>query len=183
MVLESLIAVMSGGATGLLGSLISDVTGYFKGKSEQKHEIALKELDIKVLEAETKASIKVAESEMERTAQEAAARINEAELGAFIQAQRSDADVIEALGTLKETSKLLNVAAFIRTMIRPTLTIYLCVVSTMMYVDARNSLERVDLKEVSAQTLKVYGDTSGNVLYLTSAAVMFWFGQRKKPTK
>lgn len=180
MILESILAAFSGGATGLVGSLITDVTGYFKQKKEFEHEQALRELDIKYLNAEAEASIMVAKSETERAKIESKGRVDEAEATAFIEAQKSDANIIESAALAKKSSKLLNTAAFTRTMVRPVLTLYLCIMSTLMYVDARNTLESVDLNEATAQTISVYGDISNNLIYLSSAAVLFWFGQRKK---
>lgn len=183
MIFEAILAAVSGGATGLFGSAINDVTSHFSDKQKYKFELSKSELDIKMLKAETEASIRVAETEQETRKIEANAKMEEAELTGFLEAQKSDTDILVAVAGAKESSILLNIAAFTRTMVRPLLTLYLCVLSTMMYMDARNSLEGLDLQEGLAQTLKVYSDTTNNVLYLTSASVLFWFGQRKRKQK
>ncbi len=66
MIIEGILAAVSGGATGLIGSLITDVADHFKQKSKQKHDVELKRLDIELLHAETEASIKIAETERPR---------------------------------------------------------------------------------------------------------------------
>jgi tRNA threonylcarbamoyladenosine modification (KEOPS) complex Pcc1 subunit len=180
MILESIAAVLSGGATGIFGSLITDVSSHFANKSKYEFELKKGELDIKVIEAEAAASARVAESELQRAMAEADAKTAQTELQAFIAAEKSDGDIISAISAAKSPSKLVNTAAFIRTMVRPILTLYLCLISTIMYLDASNALERIDTNAVAEQTLVVYSSTTNNVLYLTSAAVLFWFGQRKK---
>lgn len=187
MVIEGILAVMSGGLTGLVGSLITDVTDHFKQKAKQKNDVELKRLDIDLLKAETDASIQIAETERQMLELESKAKVDLAEVNAFVEAQKSDADVLASVSRAKKSSILLNIAAFTRTMIRPFLTVYLCVLSTFLYldakelIDARNeSLTTAQLIQGSAQAYEVYSAVSDQVLYLTSASVLFWFGQRKK---
>lgn len=183
MILESLMAVVSGGATGILGSLISDVSSHFKDKAMYAYKLKQGDLDIRLLKAKTDASVMIARTEQETAKVEGVINIQRDEMASFKESQESDSGILKALAAAKQSSTLLNLAAFIRTMVRPLLTSYLCFVTTLMYIDARNFMEGVDLLMVSAQAMQVYGDVTTNVLYLTAAAVLFWFGQRKRPVE
>jgi len=179
--LEGIFAAVAGGGTGLLGSLVSDVARFFERKQEAVLQIQLKELDIKMLYAETDASIKIAKTEQETAEIEANARIKYAELEGFIAAQTSDSEILSAVAGAKNASTLLNIAAFVRTMVRPALTLYLCLLSTLVYMDARNTLIGMKNEMGLARAVEVYSDTSNQLIYLTGTAVLFWFGQRKRP--
>jgi hypothetical protein len=65
----------------------------------------------------------------------------------------------------------------IRAMVRPGLTIYLCAVTTLMYLQAKKLMGNAMLPEQAALVLKEIINT---VLYLTTTCVLFWFGTRSR---
>ena len=63
--------VVSGGATGLLGTAISGLLGLFKAKQDLKREIALRRLDIELAQAEGASAERVAALDLEARKAEA----------------------------------------------------------------------------------------------------------------
>jgi len=65
---------------------------------------------------------------------------------------------------------------FIRGIVRPGLTVYLCALTTMIYVQARELLGKEDMTLASAIELeKLIVQT---ILYLTTTCILWWFGTR-----
>ncbi len=65
---------------------------------------------------------------------------------------------------------------FIRGFIRPALTVYLCFITTVMYIKASRLLNGVVILPETAYSL--VNQIIQTVLYLTSSCVLFWFGTR-----
>lgn len=157
--IESLI---SGGVTGLLGSVASNVLGYFKSKQEHKQVIELRKLDHAAAEQENRHALEQIKVEAE---------YRQAELQ--INAER-DVDVAE-LAALKAShesdvayagdNKLMLVAEFVKKLTRPVLTFLLVFVTISIYFGSADP----DLQDVIARS----------VVALTSTVVSWWFADRQ----
>jgi hypothetical protein len=69
----------------------------------------------------------------------------------------------------------------LRGSVRPLLTIYLCVLTTYIYFQAKGLLSQEDLNVDQAMKLTEY--VVHSILYLTTTIVLWWFGTRNKATK
>ena len=66
---------------------------------------------------------------------------------------------------------------FIRGCIRPVLTIYLCILTTLIYLQVYNLLGTgID----STQLSQILNYIINTVLYLTTTVILWWFGCRQK---
>lgn len=164
-------SILSGGATGLLGIGIQRFFDHKAKKLElelnnQKfaHEINLRKVDAEIMAQEWAGRFKVAEVE--------------GDAKAFDTALTSEPKRYYEGTDLTPKQKWLMVGLdFIRGIVRPGLTLYLCAITTIVYFQAAevmgNSIlpfQAYDLVDKIVQT----------VLYLTTTCVLFWFGARNK---
>jgi hypothetical protein len=174
--LGGLTSLLSGGVTGLVGSAIG---GYFTYKSKKldielqkekyANDVALKELDSKIM------------------AQEWAARTQVAQVTADAQVESEDAKAFAASltsepqryaqGSLTSNQNWLMVLLdSFRGIIRPGLTLYLAALTTMIYLQAHALLGSSPL--TTDQATGLVTKIIDTVLYLTTTCVLFWFGSR-----
>jgi len=150
--------IIFGGLTGLIGGIAQKVADYKTKKLElellQKKtdaEIQLRKVDAEIMAQEWAARTKVAE--IETASEDFKASFNEPELYS------------EHVKPTKQQGWLLIFVDFLRGIVRPFLTLYLCAVTTVMYL-------RTDGGTINPQSVV---DT---VLFLTTTAVCWWFGSR-----
>jgi len=171
---------LSGGATGLIGVAVQRVYEY---KSKQldiemqakqfDHEVAMRKADAEIMAQEWASRTKVAE--VEASGKEAVA-----DSQAFSVALTSEPQRYSDPSKVSQAQEWIFVFLdAIRGAIRPTLTIYLCAITTVIYFQAKDLLgngapikpdDAVDMVKLIVET----------VLYLTTTCVLFWFGTRNK---
>ncbi len=147
-----------GGLTGLVGGIAQKVADYKTKKLElellQKKtdaEIALRRVDAEIMQQEWAACTKVAE--IETASEDFKASHNEPSLYS------------EKVQPTEKQGWLLVFVDFLRGFVRPFLTLYLCAITTVLYL-------RTDGGTVNPQSIV---DT---ILYLTTTSVCWWFGSR-----
>jgi hypothetical protein len=188
--LETIFAsIFSGGATGIIGVVAQRFADY-KNKQldmeiedkRQVNSIALKEIDMKFMRAEADARIQVTTLEGDNankleTIKNAGAS-DVADAKAFSESYALEPKLYNS-GNLSQGQNWLMVAldAF-RGSIRPLLTLYLCVLTTMIYVQAKDLLALEDLDVDKAMALNDY--IVHSILYLTTTISLWWFGTRNK---
>ncbi len=151
--MDFLVSILTGGATGLLGTILSFGTAYFKEKQKHAQEIELRRLDMEQARAE-------AEAASVRAKIEAEAATEQAELGALAASYKeaatrwSDGD-----------SRWLVAVDVIRGLIRPVLTLIFVALTGAVYFTTQDAALRVRAVET--------------VLYLATTCVLWWFGARQ----
>ena len=174
-ILDSILSVVSGGVTGLIGTVVGNIYMY---KSKQ--------LDIDL--EKTKAANELAQRKLdaEIQAQERASRTKVAEITTAGQVDVADAAALAASYNepqqYSEKSLLTHGQEWImvfldalRAVIRPGLTIYLCGITTMIYIQTRSLIS--GNPGDSFALLERLIDT---ILYLTTSVILWWFGSRNK---
>jgi hypothetical protein len=76
-------------------------------------------------------------------------------------------------------SFLFGFTDFIRGMIRPTLTVYLCGVTTWVTLMAWKIMQASGTEITATQAMVIFQDTTSIVVYLTVSCVTWWFGDRR----
>lgn len=163
----ALTSILTGGATGLIGSVISRVADFKIEKMRLEHALATQKI-------ESEASIVIARSQA--AAQEAGAAYealgssHDADKASYMQAAESP--IARALMTAVD---------FVRGITRPLLTLYLVVATSWMsYVLYRLVQEMEGPVLGPMQVLSLWSNVIDMVLYLTASAVLWWFGGRAK---
>ena len=182
-ILETLFtSILSGGATGLLGILVqrwADLKNKeidLKASRERMaHERELRQIDLDLMAEEWAARTRVAQIEVH--GKEAVA-----ESHAFAASFQEPVRFSGAAKSIGQGWALIGLD-FLRALVRPGLTVYLCVLTTLVYVQARELLGGVGVELTQASDLMRM--IIGNILYLTTTCVLWWFGTRnhQKPPK
>lgn len=171
-------SILSGGATGLLGVVFQRIADYKNrqldlqlDKQRGELELAKRDKDAAIMREEWAGRTQVAQIEGDATK-------DAAESAAFA-ASLSGEPKRYADGKMTTAQTWLMVALdFIRGIVRPGLTIYLCVLTTLVYLQARELLAGQAMSATEA--LELVKMIVGTVLYLTTTCVLWWFGTRNK---
>lgn len=151
--LDSILAVVSGGATGILGTIVSAGTEYFQARQRHAHELDLRRVEMEMMKTEAASAERVAaiERESEQMRAEHAA----------LEASYRAATTRMSTGD----SRWLVVVDVIRGLTRPVLTLLLVTLAGVIYFT---------LSPQAGMRAQIV-DT---VLYLSTTTVLWWFGAR-----
>jgi len=167
---DALGAIMSGGLTGIIGSGISIFGKIKMQKLTNNHEVAmgkLKQDDMRL--------------QMEIITEQTKAAINVSEMQAFTESQRNDSASYSKGQELSGGQKwLMVVVDFLRGMIRPSMTIYMTVLTTMIYVKLMDMLGGLEDVIDTATALGMVNQVILVILYITTTTILWWFGTRQK---
>ena len=156
--LDLLMGVVSGGATGIIGSAIGGVFKFLGARqaakekaAERSHELDLQRLQISARDAETENELAIL------TTQSASDQLR---------------DSYQHDATVGATTPL--IAGVLR-MVRPLLTFVLIALTATIYFTLDST--------VLAQGVDLQARIVNTVVYTTSAAVLWWFGDRASSLK
>lgn len=172
-------SIISGGATGILGVAVQRIFDLKNRKldlefeaSRMEHEIHLREIDMEMMVKEAEAKVRVAEVEGNT-------KIEVADSEAFAQSFNEPKRYMTGDVT-KNQGWALIFLDFVRGLVRPGLTVYLCVITTAVYFQAYSLLEREGVSLDVGNAMKLIELVVGTILYLTTTCVLWWFGTRNK---
>lgn len=179
--LAFLSSIFSGGLTGLLGVAFQRFFDFLKVKQEiqmkkmdQDHELSLRRQDAEIMREEWAARTKVA-------AVEAAGREAAADAEAFGKSFAMEpARYSEGVTLSPAGGMMLVVVDLLRGIVRPGITLYLCVITTIVYLDARAILAAYKLTLPVNEAVDLVKLIVSTILYLTTTCVLWWFGTRNK---
>lgn len=158
-ILTSLVSLFGGGLTGLIGAGINK---YFDYKS--------KKLDIQL--EQSKFEHQQVLAQMQYTAV-----VEVEDSKAFKEAQTNEPKKYYEGTEYTPTQRWFALGLdFVRGLVRPVLTIYLCVLTTFIYIKAARLLNGDVI--LPGMALDLTTQIIQTILYLTTTAVCFWFGSR-----
>lgn len=171
-------SIVSGGLTGIIGVIVQRYADHENKKldlqvsaQKQSHEIALRKVDAEIMAQEWTARTKVASIESN-------AQIEVSENEAFSKSFNEPLRYAEGIKYTRKQGALLVLLDFIRGVVRPGLTIYLCILTTLVYMHSRQLIgEKLLTPEQALEIIKLI---IGTVLYLTTTCLLWWFGVRNK---
>lgn len=181
-VLSLITSAFGGGLTGLIGGAVDKVFAYKTKKLEIEqnreryaHEVNMRKADAEIMAQEWTARTKVADIE-------ASARVEVEDSKAFAEAIKTeDKNYLEYLDKLTPKQDwFFVILEFVRGSIRPGLTLYLCMLTTLLYIKA-SKLVPSDI--APDQALSMVNSIINTITYLTTTCVMFWFGSRNTEKK
>lgn len=170
-------AIIGGGATGILGAAVQRFADYKNRQldmqaqeSRQLHEVAMRKADAKIMAQEWAARTQVATIEGETREAEADART----LAASYQLEPQQYSA--AVKPTRGQGWLLVLLDVLRGVVRPGLTIYLCVLTTQIYNELASKVGPVS----QDQQFEMVKLIVGTILYLFTTVTLWWFGTRNK---
>ena len=171
--LESVLSVLSGGLTGVIGSAVTHVVEYKTKQLETEqlkiknaHEVAMRQADAAIMREEWAARTQVASIEAD-------ARVEAEDAKAFAVSMTPEHFLPDGAKLTKNQTWIMVCLEAIRGAVRPVLTMYLCVLTTLVYWQLSDSL-----KATPAVFQASMQEAVATVLYLTSTCVSWWFGSR-----
>jgi len=174
-------SIFSGGLTGLLGVAFQRFFDFLKVKQEiemrkldQAHEINMRKADAEIMAQEWAARTQVAT--IEGASKEAVAADNAFAASFAMEPKQYSAKV--KVGPF--AGFLLVLIDFLRGIVRPGLTVYLCVITTLIYLEAKAIMATVDWALETAQAVSIHERIVATILYLTTTCVLWWFGTRNR---
>lgn len=177
--ISGLMAIVSGGATGLLGVVAQRLFDHWKLKQENdrlriihQHERDMKKLDAEIMMQEWTQRVKVAEVE-------AAGKEAVADSTAFAASLTAEPKrYSEGVKVGKVGAVFLVLADFLRAVVRPGLTVYLAWISTELYFDSEKIMQEAGAHISTLAPL--HNQIVLTLLYLFVTCVTWWFGTRNK---
>jgi hypothetical protein len=171
-------SIFSGGATGIIGVVAQRFADYKNKQLDMQLEkqradnaVALRRVDAEIMAQEYAARLQI-------TTVETAGRSDVADSESFGKSFEMEPKIY-ATGKLTNGQRwLMVILDTLRGSIRPLLTIYLCVLTTMVYWQAKALLEGKPLEP--AEALDLVKMIIGTILYLTTTCVLWWYGTRNK---
>lgn len=173
---ETLGAIFGGGATGLLGSIINSVGDYLKMREKNKHDQRMAEIETEHLKMEIDRDVIVAKEAATAKMEEAGAKVQEASYEAdkrtYLPTKAVESHIVIVM--------LMAVVDFLRGIVRPGLTIYLCIITTVLYFHVAKILKAAGGVLTTEQAYSLTQTIILGILYITFTAVGWWFGSRSK---
>lgn len=175
-VAEIITSILGGGLTGLLGSVFTSIMDYKKMGKQYEHEEEMARIETKHLQMEIERDVIVAKEEATARMEEAESRVQEASY---------DADErryvpTSAVKKSKVVTLFMGIVDFLRGMIRPVVTIYVCGVVTWVALKVFEIWEASGGKLDQAQAFELVQLIVLGLLYLTFMVLGWWFGSRSK---
>ncbi len=177
-IFSGIASIFGGGLTGLIGSVTQRVFEFKTKKLEIElqaakfaNDLALKKADAEIMAQEWAARTKVAEVE-------GAARVEVEDAKAFNTALTSEPKMYHEGELTHGQNWLMVVLDGIRGSIRPFLTVYLCAITTAIYIKASRLLHGDII--LPGMAYDMVQNIINTILYLTVTCVCFWFGTRTK---
>lgn len=176
-----IISTLGGAFIGVVGSAVTAVFTYKNKRLEMEQVIKTKELDIELAKQEHKFALEKVSVEVEGEIQKAAEATLQASYG------HDRATYWTPLQGLAEKHSwigiplalLFGVVDFLRGLIRPSLTIYLSALVTVMYLDATKILEADGYSQMVPDAAMIFvTEILELVKFLTIVVVSWWFGER-----
>ena len=171
---DALAAVVSGGATGILGSAVQSFTNYKMRKLEGEQEKYRLEHDAKMVGLEADKEISILQQEQ---AMQYDTNTHNLQLASYQHDRRSYMPDKDAPAWIIACLGLVDV---LRGLVRPALTAYCAVAVTIILVKTNSLFKTAGAMSVE-QLLPVATNVWTMVLYIATTIFFWWFGQR--PTK
>lgn len=173
---DALTAVLSGGATGLLGAAFSTWGELTKLKEANRHAEVMADKDLEVAKVEAEGKLAIARTEGE-------AAIGVADAGALAASYAHDKATYYT-GELGPVGRFFMVLVdFLRGIIRPAETLYFTGLCTWLTVVAIDLLQQLDATATAELARQLVPQVVLVVLYLTTTIILWWFGARQKVFK
>ena len=177
--------VLSGGATGLIGVLIQR---WFDFKNRQQdieivrlnlaNAVELSKLESDRANVRAHVELEVSENELEHRTIEAENESMRASFAADSAQYLDKATQIKKGWVVNLVTLMMAIVDFTRGMLRPGMTIYLCVLVTMMFMWVKQLAGQYGLAMSAEQVISLVTQIIATVLYVFTTITLWWFGSR-----
>ncbi len=167
-------SALGGGLIGAIGSCFSSWMQLKAKKLEYDHEKDMAQIDIEMQQAELSSLEK-------RTTIEWEGKTEVAEVDALTASYKADRATY-AKSDSKLAKYLFPLVDFFRGITRPGLTVYLCILVTIMFFKLQEVMGGIEGLD-PARVTEIFSQVVNLVLFLAATSVTWWFGSRAKMPK
>lgn len=174
-----------GGLTGLFGVIAGKVGDYFTLKQKNAFDLAMRDKDMAIAQIEATKEVTIAQDTNNANREIAESKLQETSYDAD-KAQYLTHDVIEHAPVWSQgiVALALGIVDFVRGMTRPGLTLYLCILTALMYYQMEKIVTMSQAPAFTpADAVKIIVLIVDAVIYLTTVCVTWWFGSRPQSKK
>jgi len=193
-------SIFGGGITGVLGSLLTNVLNYFSQSQKNKHDLALKRIDIELADKQKEYMIEEARLGMQTIATKTQGAIDLEEAKAFTESQKGymqgnlfQESFMDKMLKVKGWTKyitipiaglvafLFGIVDFLKHLMRPGITIVLMGMIIWLYkmvypvITTTGAFDIID----SGKALVIFNLLVEATIYLTVTCVSWWFSDRQ----
>ncbi|MBU2978994.1 hypothetical protein [Alteromonas sp. C1M14] len=168
---DTLTAVLSGGATGLLGSAIQSFSNYKTKQLEFEQENIRLAHDAQMVQLEAQASISISQQESAAQTEKSAFELQTSSYSHDVRSYMPD------VGAPSWIIAALGIVDVLRGLIRPSLTAYMAVAAAVILASANSLLGDLD-QIAAAERLQTATNIWATMLYVATTIFFWWFGQR-----
>lgn len=161
---DLILGVLSGGVTGLIGTVISGGMKFFENRQKHGHELAIMEMEMQQMDKEAEIARDIKELDMEGKDRTAAWHALEA----------SYKESTSRMST--GDSAWLVMVDVVRGLMRPVITLGLLVLMAVIYFTTAAELAGPNGTPMTVSIIQT-------VLYVGTTAVLWWFGTRNLSKK
>lgn len=172
---QSIGAILAGGATGILGSLISLAGEFKKIKEQHRHEERMTELATESMQIEAKLKLEQTVTEGEIQQQLAA-----------LETLRASYDHDKATYYTKTGVKIIDgfvgfcfgLVDVIRGFIRPVITVLMALVAIEVHNEMINMMAQMEQPLTPEQAAQIYANMNNVIFFIATTVILWWFGTR-----
>lgn len=177
-------SVFTGGATGIIGVAVQRVADYFNQKQRNEadaakmaHELALRKQDAEIMQMEATNRIQIAE--IDSQSKEAVADSQAFAASYSLEPTR----YADPTRLTPSQNWVFTVLDLVRGLVRPGLTAYLAVLSSLIYWQAVRLLTREGMALDPERAYDLVNESMGTVLYLFTCCTLWYFGSRNRASE
>lgn len=171
-------SIFSGGATGIIGVVAQRFADYKNKQLDMQLESQRAANELLKMDKEAEIAKAEAAAKLEITRTEVAGQEAVADAATLAESFKMEPQRFAQGGLTPGQNWLMVALDALRGSVRPILTLYLCVLTTLVYTQAKDLLA-TSIPSVQ-QALELEKMIVGTILYLTTTCVLWWFGTRNK---
>lgn len=177
--IDAISGLFSGGLTGVLGALVTNVADYFEKRNERKHRLEMRKLDLEELDKEYSYQKSMAEAEQTFELDKAGYDLQEAsyehDAASYSRGMKIERWWLKAM---------LVFVDFIRGLVRPALTLFLIWLVWETRMEVKAIIDASGLESIAPErAVDIYSQVVHMILYMAGMTVAWWFGTRPRKQK
>lgn len=182
--------VLLGGLTGLIGTALTEIFKYRNQKLQFDHDAKMVALETAAMKEEAKMQIAITKAEIEGAVELADAQAYKESLKAGQTPMFSEKWIDRLFSVEGKFGRFFAVPCavlmamgfaftdWLRGLMRPTLTVYLTLMSTVITWMAWQIMQQNNIVMTAQEAIGIYTQATSIVIYLTVSCVTWWFGDR-----
>ena len=180
-----ILSIISGGLTGLVGSVVSAWTNYKTQQLKNQHEQTMAKIEQDTIKIEAEANVKVTQAQTEGNIAISETEAFKESMSAISQ-NLFDKSYMDRLMESKYTawigavlSLMFGFVDFLTRLARPIITYYLIGVSTYLTILVYGIIKSMSVPISTEQAYTLFSQVLTMILYLTSTTISWWFCDRQ----